>query len=130
MTMDKDQIGKSGSYRFQYAARYGRRLLKAGSILDCGMVAVNKRSGTGVEADEMFSKVFRPFSHVLEHQLINIQTSAPEQADNVSCSLVLGFMDFPIPIQFFQMISDTLQLFARGSSRESDQPRKYLHPTH
>src|ERR1700691_1670150 len=130
MTIDKNQIGKSGSDRFQYAASYRRRFLQPRSILDRGMVAVNKRSRTGVEADYMLSKIFRSFSKVLEHQLIDVQTSAPEQADNVSCSVVLRFMNFPIPIQFFQMIADSLQLFARDFLRESDQPLKYLHLAH
>ena len=40
--------------------------------------------------------------------------------------------DFPnFPTHFYQMVADelsgSLQLFARGFSRESDEPKKYLH---
>jgi len=50
-----------------------------------------------------------------------------EQSNNISCSVVPRLMDFPIPIHFFQLVADALQLFARVFSRESDEPLKYLH---
>jgi len=80
-----------------------------------------------MEADLVIPKIFRPFSNVLQHQFIDIRTSGAEQSNNISCSVVPRIMDFPIPIRFFQMVADDLQLFARGFSRESDEPVKCLH---
>jgi len=78
-------------------------------------------------ANLIIPKIFRPFSNVLQHQFIDIRASGAEQSYNISCSVVPRIMDFPIPIRFFQMVADDLQLFARGFSRESDEPVKYLH---
>ena len=80
-----------------------------------------------MEADLIIPKIFRSFSNVLQHHFIDIRTSGAEQSNNINCSVVPRFMDFPIPIRFFQMVADNLQLFARRFSRESDEPLKYLH---
>ena len=50
---------------------------------------------------------------------------------NVGSSVVLGCLNFPIPIRPCQAEADVPQLFKRGSSRESDELPKqhYLGPT-
>ena len=81
-----------------------------------------------MEADRI-SKIFRPFSNVLQHQFVHVPTSGAEQSNNISCSVVPKMRDLPTP--FYQLVengsSGYLQLFARGFSREPDELLKYLH---
>src|ERR1039458_5480148 len=136
MTIDKNQIGKSRSDRFQYTVRYRRQLLTARNMPDCGMAAVDHRCRTRMEADLIIPEIFRPFSNVQPHQFIDVRLSGAEQSNNISCSVVPRLMDFPIPIAFFQpahghdltqIVADGQQSFVRGFSRESDELRKYPH---
>jgi hypothetical protein len=126
MTIDKNQIGKSRSDRFQYTTRYRWQHLKTRNMPDCGMAAVDQRCRTWTEAD-LIPKIFRSFSKVLSYQFSDIPTSAAEQPNNVSCSVGPRTMDFPIPIPLCQTVTDRLQLVATGFSRESDELLKYLH---
>ena len=86
---------------------------------------------------DLILKIFRPFSKVLPHQFIDVQTSAAEQPNNISCSVVPWAVDFPIPIHLPQTGADDVPqtgadappFFARGLSRESDQCVKSLNLT-
>jgi hypothetical protein len=86
---------------------------------------------------DLILKIFRPFSNVLPHQFIDVQTSAAEQPNNISCSVVPRAVDFPIPIHLPQTGADDVPqtgadappFFARGLSRESDQCVKFLNLT-
>ncbi len=64
------------------------------------------------EVEPRLPEIFRPVSNVLLHQSIDIMTSGAEQSNNISGSVLPRFMDFPIPIHFFQMLADYHQLFA------------------
>jgi hypothetical protein len=66
MTIDKNQVGKSRSDRFQYTARYRWQRLTARNIPDGGMAAVDQRCRTWMEADAI-PEIIRPFSKVLQH---------------------------------------------------------------
>ena len=66
-----------------------------------------------MEAD-LVPKIFRPFSNVLQHQFIDIQTSGAEQSNNISCSVVPQMRDFPIPIPFYQMVAGPSLIVREG----------------
>jgi hypothetical protein len=100
MTIDKNQVGKSRSDRFEYTARYHWQRLSARNMPDGGMTAEDHRCRTWMEAD-LIPEIFRPFSNVVPHQFIDIPTSGAEQSNNISCSVVPRFSDFPIPIPFY-----------------------------
>src|ERR1700678_3186266 len=128
MAIDKDQIGKSRSDRFQYMAGYRWQPLKARNILDCGMAAVDYRCRTWMEAD-VIQKIFCSLSNILLHQFVDIPTSRAEQSKYISCSVISPMRDYPTP--FHQMAedlrSDSLQLLMGGFSRESTELPNYLH---
>src|ERR1022692_322293 len=124
MTIDKNQIGKSRSDRFQYTAGYRWRVLIARNMPHRGMAAVDHRCRTWMEADPI-PKIFRPFSKVLHHQFIDIPTPGTEQSNNISCSVVPQMSDSPVPAS--QIGADGQCPSARRLSRESDELVKYFH---
>ena len=75
-------------------------------------------------------KIFRPRSNVLQHQFIDVGTSAAEQPKDISCSVVPRTMDFPIPIHLPQTGADGVPFFATGSSRESRESDELLNDRH
>src|ERR1017187_640433 len=87
MAIDKDQIRKSRSDRFQYAAHYRWRSLCTRDMPHCGMAAVDDRCRTWMQAD-LIPKISRSFSNVLQYQCIDIQTSRAEQSNNISGSVL------------------------------------------
>jgi hypothetical protein len=69
---------------------------------------------------EPLAQIFRPFSNVLAHQFSNILTSAAEESNHISCSVVPR-MESPIPIGFYPSIANDAKLSAKRCSRKSNE---------